>query len=266
MSFFPVSQINSVISGGAPAFSQMFGGSGPQGWSAFGNWIANTNGQNSGATPGGVNPNMMMSMPMLSIIACAMFAFDAKPYGPEPNPPYTLSGLLSTPSLACDCYVRLAWMLHNQMPWTVAAGYPEVKIVAVGWNGGSLIGNHAQLLVAEKQYYGTEGNYNWINSTLIDPTAGVIASTTFDKMLRGEACTHWVDMYPNTNGKPVGDPNCMYQFHLQVLQALRQGEYRPSDLMYYVQNITKYNNLIASGNWYTPGLSNPQDVPKLIMF
>jgi hypothetical protein len=183
-------------------------------------------------TLGPVDNTESLSNALLATAFASIIAWDLKPYGPEPTNGADLQTLLNAPSLACDDYCRLTWYFAQLLQQTQG-----VTITAVGWNGGA-VGNHAQLLA-------TDGTDN----LLLDPTIGLVArGVTYDSLLHGEAPSALVCLGGTFNEYPGSYP----AFTNEVLSALQNGNYQPSDALYYVKTQTLFNCLPAESYWLTP--------------
>jgi hypothetical protein len=162
--------------------------------------------------------------PLLASAFAAICAYELKPYGNEIPGVVDLQGLLDEPSLACDDYVRLTMWLMQQMPEC-----QSVDVAAVGWNGGA-IGDHAELFVSD-------GN----ESILLDPTIGLVARyASFDTLVSGIPTTDFASFFE----APSPDPWQLTQFNREVVDALQNGLYRPTDMYYYYTSLADLN---ASG-------------------
>lgn len=179
---------------------------------------------------GAADPGMSLPGGLLSVAWAAVIAFDLKPYGPEPAE-VDLQTLLHSPTLACDHYVRLAWYFcDNFLPQTSG-----IKITAVGWNGGA-VGNHAQFMA-----------YDPVSkiSLLLDPTTGLVANgVTYDSLLKGVGSSA-IGSFAGYNSYPGA-------FSQTVKNAVSQGQYKPSDALYYVNSLELFNAMPSWSNWMTP--------------
>lgn len=182
---------------------------------------------------GSVDYGLTLGASILPVAFASILAWDLKPYGPEKG--VTLPEILASPSIACDNYVRLAWYLTSYMP---QVSWVPAKIVAVGWNGGA-VGNHAQMLVSD----GT-------NSLLLDPTIGlVVRGVTFDTLLQGKLVSPTMIATFEHNNNYAGSSGA---FTEMVKNAVLQGKYKPSDLLYYVTSLDKFNHMPTNAYWLTP--------------
>ena len=154
------------------------------------------------------------------IAFASIVAYKLKPYGTPTTPPLKMNkdlqkNLLSQ-YLSCASYVRLTYELYQLIhPIT------PIKIFFVGWNGGS-VGNHAQIFT---QYTGIP--------LLLDPTIGLIARSTFDQVASGKKISiHEIkSFYSRTD---------INAFNEKVINSLLAGEYKPSDLLYFFQNLNDF--------------------------
>lgn len=156
---------------------------------------------------------------------CSVVAYDMKPYGPCTV--RDLRGILDSPALDCDNYCLLAWYL-----FTILKPSTSVELAMVGWNGGA-VGNHAQLLA-------TIGD---TSAWLLDPTIGLIAGgATFNRICQGASITHFA--------QPAEIRDAAYT--KRIRDALIAGAYRPSDLLYYFNPVSKYVANPPRNHWGTP--------------
>lgn len=163
----------------------------------------------------------------------SMLAHAYRPYGASREVHF--AGLLAEPVLDCDNYAILAYHFFE----TLAPAHTD-RLTFVGWNGGA-VGNHAQMLYASPT-----------SNMLLDPTVGLVAiGVDFDTVARGipvprEAITEM----PARAGE-------QQRFKFMVRDAIVNGLYRPSDLLYYYRNI---DGFITGGNyvalWNTPQADN----------
>jgi hypothetical protein len=173
---------------------------------------------------------------LLAVAFAAIAAWDLKPYGPDPAAK-DLQTLLNSPTLVCNDYVLLAWYFcNNFMPETAS-----IKIVALGWNGGA-VGNHAQMLAMDP----ATGI-----SLLLDPTVGLVArGVTYDSLLKGIGVpgTQMMTSFATYNSYP-GSAGAFTQ---EVFNAVNGGQYKPSDALYYVDQIATYAAMPPEAGWLTP--------------
>jgi hypothetical protein len=139
-----------------------------------------------------------------------------------------LKGLMASPTLACDDYVRLTLWLMQQMPETAS-----VDVTAVGWDEGA-VGDHAQLLVSD-------GN----ETLLLDPTVGLIVRhTSYDDIIHGVPTTDFVSFF---NAPPKQhDPWQMNDFNSEVIDAVQNGRYQPGDAIYSYTSLQAFNDAGSS--------------------
>lgn len=126
-----------------------------------------------------------------------------------------LDQLLREPFLDCDNYAALAAHLH-----ALGAEGAKGQLALAGFDHGA-IGNHAQLF------------YVGMAPLLLDPTYGIVARTTFDDALMGKPAPviellHWKDDMTVVGGAR------------NVKHALLKGKYRPSNLLYFFSDVTRF--------------------------
>ena len=164
------------------------------------------------------------------LVLATVVAHYAVPYGKGNG--RDLTSLLANESLACAGYAKLATLLGNG---------GEARFV--GFEGGA-VGNHAQMLIS------IDGH-----DILLDPTIGAIAFVSYDDLMSGKSA----EVHSFFSGDPT-----LTRFNAKVLSALREGKYRPSDLLYYYENFEQFSS--PSGYQFpTPGgarLRNRKPVPR----
>lgn len=160
---------------------------------------------------------------LIAAAFCSIVAYDMKPYGVCTE--LDLIPLLQSPTLDCDNYCVLTYHLYKYL-------YTDTSLILVGWNNGA-VGNHAQLLA-----------YNSTFAWLLDPTIGlIVGGATFDNICRGQYLQYQV--------APTGYQRDPVYFD-KIKNALYYGNYKPSDLMYYWNPISKYISRPPRANWGTP--------------
>jgi hypothetical protein len=187
------------------------------------------------ANLGPLDANSDISLGLLAVAFAAIVAWDLKPYGDNPVGK-DLQTLLNAAALACNDYVLLAWYLCGFMPETAS-----INIVALGWNGGA-VGNHAQMLATDP----ASGI-----SLLLDPTVGLVArGVTYDSLLQGVGVpgTKMMASFASYNSYPGSSG----YFTQEVFNAVNGGQYKPSDALYYVNDISIYAAMPSETNWLTP--------------
>ncbi len=183
---------------------------------------------------GYVDSGMHLGSSMLPVAFAAVVAFDLKAYGAEPANVTDLPSLLASPTLACDDYVRLAWWFTTLMP---QVNWAPAHIAALGWDSGA-VGNHAQMMV-------TDGKY----TLLLDPTVGIVAQIGYDGLVSGKAGAPITSFYAYHPERPIG------LFERTVREAILNGLYKPSDALYYVDSLVKFNAMPQESEWMTPAAS-----------
>lgn len=162
----------------------------------------------------------------------SVMAYDLKPYGA--CTPMELPLMLAAPVLDCDNYVAVTWHLFNRL-----VPQPVTRFMAVGWDGGPF-GNHAQI-IAEKEGYGY---------ILADPTIGLLQCRYgFDWIASGKTCS--AAYRKEFLWRP--DP-AIQSFRTKVVDALANGTYRPSHLLYIFDSLEKFSEPPSIEAWPTPAL------------
>lgn len=167
----------------------------------------------------------------LALAFAAVLAFDLKPYGPATTS--NLAAILASPTLNCDEYAVLAVEFFRM----VKPGSTS-KPALVGWNGGA-VGNHAQVVCE------TPGQ----PPILCDPTIGVLAhGLSLDLLCKGfrAPAGHVASFFGFASRANIAT------FEPLVRNALLQGQYRASDLLYYAPDLEKFRALGPVAQWATP--------------
>jgi hypothetical protein len=149
------------------------------------------------------------------IVFLSILANSMAPYGGSRS--IRLEDLLSDKVMDCDNYAILTGYFNR-----IFLG-ESVHIKFYGVDGGA-IGNHAQLFIGENG-----------EQLLLDPTIGLVAKVGFNDLLMGKAVRNdQIRIFRQHN-----DSNIDF-FAKKVLDALLNGKYRPSDLLYYFSSIDEY--------------------------
>lgn len=173
---------------------------------------------------------------------CGLVAFDLKPYGGSVA--VQMADLLAAPALDCDNYAILMWRLFN-----ILRPNPVTNIAAVGWHNGP-IGNHAQM------HCHKNGDANGANGGfwLVDPTVGImLCGWGFDGVARGlpvGSNTQYLKSFHADCGRAGSVTQWL---HDAVRNALINGRYRPSQLLYYYVDLDRFINPVPDkADWMTP--------------
>ena len=111
----------------------------------------------------------------------------------------------------------------------------NVKFKFIGWNGGAA-GNHAQIFIVTQQ-----------TSILLDPTIGIAAIADFNSVASSKPLpsSHIIEFSTRTE---------IEDYRSKIINALKMGLYKPSDLLYYFEDFEKYKYpATGSAHWPTPG-------------
>ncbi|AZW42783.1 hypothetical protein CWR61_04265 [Bordetella bronchiseptica] len=114
-------------------------------------------------------------------------------------------------------------------------GLKEKGIRPIGMDGGA-VGNHAQIMYKS-------GN----NRLLLDPTTGVVAATTFNKLMSGQPVPEEQVRVFRVKARTI-EP-----FRDKVYRAVVDGGYLPSDLMYMHESLWEMKTKGSSSVYFTPG-------------
>lgn len=167
--------------------------------------------------------NIQLDDEGIEVIIASLVAYKSAPYGNSTA--IKLKTLLEEEQLDCDNYAILMGYL-----------VPKANLHYVGFDGGA-VGNHAQVFYSKEKM-----------NLLIDPTIGVFAFISFNELLKGRK----IDSNLIFSFYDYSNPD-LDIFHTNVLKALQNGEYQPSDLLYYFDNLEHF---IYPGNYdryITPG-------------
>lgn len=130
--------------------------------------------------------------------------------------------LISEEQLDCDNYVAL--MYH----FLGAELRPGIRFV--GFEGGA-VGNHAQIF-----YVGSD----IARPMILDPTVSAFTFQSLDELLMGQKPANGVFM---VNQRIVTEP-FLNRFYSKVGDALTDGLYRPSDLLYFYWDFEGFANSV----------------------
>lgn len=165
-----------------------------------------------------------LSVAESSLILAMVVAHQFLPYGPSTSVEW--EDLISEEQLDCDNYAAL---FHH-----ILGSELRKDIRFVGFNGGH-VGNHAQIF-----YVGSD----IARPMVLDPTVSVFTFQSFDEVLMGERPSHGVFAVQQRR-----DSQIMY-FYSEVGEALANGLYRPSDLLYFYWDFEGFANSVR---YPTPG-------------
>lgn len=171
---------------------------------------------------------------------CGLVAFDLKPYGASIA--VEMADLLAAPALDCDNYAVLMWRLFGLLEPNATT-----NVAAVGWHNGP-VGNHAQMHCHKNADAQGNGGGYW----MVDPTVGVlVCAYGFDGIARGQpVATQYLASFYAKCGRVGSSTDA---FHNSVVGALRDGLYRPSQLLYYYVRLDKYIAPVPDyADWMTP--------------
>lgn len=144
-------------------------------------------------------------------ILATFVSYHFAPYGPSVA--VTFDKLMSETGLDCDNYAMLAGYLFRELQ-------PDERLTYVGFDGGK-IGNHAQAFVI-----------NGESAVLLDPTVGIVAHTGFDELLMGHKSSPSSVLVDSRTPE-----SAVAALHANVLSAVLDGGYKPSDLLYYLKSV-----------------------------
>lgn len=115
--------------------------------------------------------------------------------------------------------------------------FDSENLQPIGFDGGA-IGNHAQLL-----FKGSG------ETLLLDPTAGLIAKTNFDDLLRGVPVSQSKIRTFSIKDKSKSINSSRERVYI----AIQRGKYQPSDFMYMHESLAELKSRGSSNSYFTPG-------------
>jgi hypothetical protein len=145
-------------------------------------------------------------------VLATFVAYHFAPYGQSVA--VTYDKLMSEAALDCDNYAMLAGYLFRELR------PDEQQLTFVGFDGGK-IGNHAQAFVMK------DGS-----SVFLDPTVGIVAQTSFDDLLMGRKPSPSRVLIDSRAPEAA-----VALLHSNVLSAVIEGGYKPSDMLYYLKGV-----------------------------
>jgi hypothetical protein len=166
----------------------------------------------------------------LRLAFCAVLAHAMAPYGESTAT--QLADMLAAPRLNCGNYPFLMIRLAE----IVCDGQAPV-VSLIGWDGGA-IGNHSM---------GYRADPAADRCLFLDPTVGLIARGTFDDVASGR---------PLSADRVIcyGDRTEERPYREMVARAFVRGQFRPSDLLYYFEDIDhQFQRYGDPWAWPTPG-------------
>ena len=97
----------------------------------------------------------------------------------------------------------------------------ETGLQFAGFDGGA-IGNHAQVFLGD-------------GSLLLDPTIGLVAKVGYDEILDGKPVDEGQVLIFRQHNDGI-----LESFEVKVWQAIVNGSYRPSDVIYHFNSLDDY--------------------------
>ncbi len=165
-------------------------------------------------------------------------AHNLRPYG-NGCPSQDYSELVRSPYLDCSNY----GLLTHYVSRLLISEADRKTLSFVGWDGGA-IGNHQMLFLSE---------HGKAPHLAIDPTLAIACIASFDDIASGKPI-------PLDAIAVVGATRQLDTSRAAFIAALVQGQFRPSDLLYYFPSVDDY--LTRYGNpfdWPTPAVSILRD-------
>jgi hypothetical protein len=138
------------------------------------------------------------------------------PYGPDSGASYEEQAFQHTHE--CEGYMRITDFIYKAMGGDMARDRFQA------WTGGA-VGPHNQL---------------WVDGVMLDATVGVAAQIKLSKLRYGQGTTRILDLHHFR--VPTGQqPPPPLDFTDIVLQAVRDGLFRPEDELYTLKTIQEVN-------------------------
>jgi len=171
----------------------------------------------------------------LLYLFASTLAHNLKPYGKGwPSPEFS-ELLLRSQSLDCSNYGLLTYYISR----LVLSETDRKPLSFVGWDGGA-IGNHQMLFLSD---------VGKAPHLAIDPTLGVACIASFNEIASGKPV-------PADAIAIIGATKQLDASRATFNTALLEGQFRPSDLLYYFPSaedyLTRYGNPL---DWPTPAIS-----------
>ena len=168
----------------------------------------------------------------LTYVFASTVAHNLKPYGAG-CPSQQFDELLKAPFLDCSNY----GLLLHYISLLLIEEIDRRPISFVGWDGGA-IGNHQMLFIDGK------GKANLI----LDPTTGFVCIASFDEVGSGKPIAP--DAIAIVGARPE-----LENSRETYLRALLEGQFRPSDLLYYFHTAEDFLNRYGDPfGWPTPAV------------
>ncbi|WP_156928703.1 hypothetical protein [Bradyrhizobium sp. th.b2] len=165
-------------------------------------------------------------------------AHNLRPYG-KGCPSQEYGELLRSEHLDCSNYGLLTYYFSRLL-----LGEADRRPLSfVGWDGGA-VGNHQMLFLSEP---------GKTPHLAIDPTLGIACIASFDDIASGKPV-------PPDAIAIIGATEQLNASRVVFITALLEGQFRPSDLLYYFPTVEDY--LTRYGNpfdWPTPAISILRD-------
>jgi hypothetical protein len=172
------------------------------------------------------NSPELITYDAIELILAMVIAHNTAPYGWSNLKSNQYEDLIKAGKLNCATYaILMGYLLLDK------------NIYIIGFDGGE-VGNHAQVIYENKNL-----------SLLLDPTVSTIALVTYDSLLQGKPIKHVITIHPN----PKNDSEIKDYFTEKVVSALREGKYKPSNILYYYESL---NHMLGKGPldpFITPG-------------
>lgn len=144
----------------------------------------------------------------------------------------------SSSAVACEAIEKSQHLNCGNLVFLMGylyGGLKEKGIRPIGVDGGA-VGNHAQIMYKS-------GN----NRLLLDPTTGVVAAITFNKLMSGQPVPEEQVRVFRVKAKTIDS------FRDRVYRAVVGGGYLPSDLMYMHESLWELKTKGSSSVYFTPG-------------
>lgn len=166
----------------------------------------------------------------LFLLFSNIVSYNLAPYGHSNA--LEMTDLICAPQLDCDNYIAAVGRFWEQWDSKI-----DISVHFVGWQGGAF-GNHSQIFTRNKE----SGS-----KLMLDPTVALVVLASFDDVASGKPI-------PPEHILDFSHRNDQLGFKIRVFDALLLGKTRPSDLLYYYENLDHFlGNAEYTDNYLTPG-------------
>ncbi len=153
-------------------------------------------------------------------IFSALITYQIKPYGSSKTPEASLSQLINARKISCAQQTHLTYHFYHLLSPTCKKDCAKFYFVGWDWIGK---GDHAQIFLD-----------NTGDPLLLDATLGLAVQTSFDEIAQGQAIPESrIKDFFRLNQQPI-----LFKFHDFIINLIREGKYKPSNLLYFYRNFS----------------------------